>query len=109
MQSIFISYRRGESIAAAGRIRDRLVQKYGRHRVFVDVEDIRHGEDFVKVLRERLGKCGVVLAVIGPHWVSARDDKGNRQLDNKDDFVATELTTALENPDIKVIPVLIDG
>ena len=50
MGNIFISYRRGDSIATAGRIRDRLVQEFGRQRVFVDVDDIPHGQDFLKVL-----------------------------------------------------------
>ena len=109
MGNIFISYRRGDSIATAGRIRDRLVQEFGRPNVFVDVDDIPHGQDFVKVLSGKVAECDVLLAIIGPHWVEARDEKGQRRLELPDDFVGIEIGTALARESIAVIPVLVDG
>ncbi len=109
MSNIFISYRRGDSIATAGRIRDRLVQQYGRPRVFVDVDDIPHGRDFVKVLQDKVAECGVLLAIIGPSWTTALDDKGNRRIDDPHDFVGIEIGSALKRGEIAVIPVLVDG
>jgi hypothetical protein len=109
MRNVFISYRRGDSMATAGRIRDRLVQEFGRSRVFVDVDDIPHGRDFVEVLESKVAECGVLLAIIGPQWLDARDADGKRRLDDKDDFVAIEIGSALERKDIAIIPVLIDG
>ncbi len=109
MSNIFISYRRGDSIATAGRIRDRLVQQYGRPRVFVDVDDIPHGRDFVKVLQDKVAECGVLLAIIGPSWTSALDEKGNRRIDDPHDFVGIEIGSALKRGEIAVIPVLVDG
>ena len=109
MPNIFISYRRGDSIATAGRIRDRLVQQYGGRRVFVDVDDIPHGQDFVKVIELKIAECDVLLAIIGPRWIDARDDVGRRRLDNPDDFVGIELSAALASLSIIVIPVLVDG
>lgn len=109
MPNIFISYRRGDSIATAGRIRDRLVQHYGSRRVFVDVDDIPHGQDFVKVIEAKVAACDVLLAVIGPRWIDAHNDAGGRRLDDPDDFVGIELGAALARPGTVVIPVLVDG
>lgn len=108
MKSIFISYRRDDSLATAGRIRDRLGVEFGMARVFVDVEDISAGADFVQVLDRRLAECAVLLAIIGPSWGNARDAAGNSRLENPDDFVRMEIATALAR-NIPVIPVLIDG
>jgi hypothetical protein len=109
MGNIFISYRRGDSIATAGRIRDKLVQVYGRNRVFVDVDDIPHGRDFVKILESKVAECDVLLAIIGPSWLDSRDAKGNRRLEDKQDFVGIEIGSALQRQSIAVIPVLVDG
>ncbi len=109
MGNIFISYRRGDSIAIAGRIRDHLVQSFGRKRVFVDVDDIPHGQDFVKVLESKLAACDLLLAIIGPAWLEARDANGRRRLDDPEDFVAIEIASALARGRIAVVPVLVDG
>lgn len=109
MANIFISYRRGDSIATAGRIRDRLVQVFGRKQVFVDVDDIPHGQDFTKVLTSKVAQCKILLAIIGPHWAEARDSGGNRRIDDPNDFVGIEIGSALASDGISVIPVLVDG
>jgi hypothetical protein len=74
----------------------------------MDVDSIRLGTDFVKVIREEVAKCDTLLAVIGPGWLDARDEKGNRRLDNPDDFVRIEVGTALKRG-ITVIPILLQG
>ena len=109
MSNVFISYRRGDSIATAGRIRDRLVQEFGHGRVFVDVDDIPHGQDFVKVLSGKVAECSVLLAIIGPHWSGSRDETGRRRIELPDDFVGIEIGSALARESIAVIPVLVDG
>jgi hypothetical protein len=109
MQNVFISYRRSDSIATAGRIRDRLVQHFGRDRIFVDVDDIPHGRDFEKILADKVSNCRVLLAIIGPTWASTRDDTGQRRIAADGDIVAGEIAAALEREDIAVIPVLVDG
>ena len=109
VDNIFISYRRTDSIATAGRLRDRLVREFGRERVFVDVDDIPHGEDFVKVLEGKVSECRVLLVLIGPNWVDASDEDGRRRLDNPDDFVVIEIASGLAREAIAVIPILVDG
>jgi hypothetical protein len=49
----------------------------------------------------------VLLAVIGSNWLDARDEHGNRRLDNPNDFVRIEIAVLQRN--IPVIPILLDG
>lgn len=105
---IFINYRRDDSIAAAGRLHDRLAQAFGRKYLFMDVDHIPAGEDFVEFLNAQVAACDLFLVVIGPNWLSAKDANGNRRLDKPDDFVVIEIAAALKRG-IRVIPVLIDG
>jgi formylglycine-generating enzyme required for sulfatase activity len=46
--------------------------------------------------------------VIGRQWLTSTDPQGQRRLDNPEDFVRLEITTALERR-IRVIPVLVGG
>ena len=68
----------------------------------------RPGVDFVEHLNNQVAECDVILVVVGPNWLNVKDDSGNRQLDNPDDFVAIEIAAALARK-IRVIPVLVDG
>jgi hypothetical protein len=105
---VFISYRRDDSAGSAGRVHDRLQRDLGRDLLFMDVDAIPLGVNFVKVLRDEVAKCDVLLAVIGPHWIDARDEDGNRRLDDPNDFLRVEIATALQR-NIPVIPILVDG
>ena len=104
---IFINYRRGDSIGMAGRLHDRLVQTFGRDNLFMDVDHIPVGVDFATHLNDQLAACDVMLVVIGPDWLRAKDKAGQRRLHQPDDFVAIEITAALAR-DISVIPVLVE-
>ena len=55
-----------------------------------------------------MGKCDVLLAVIGKHWISSLDAQNRRRLDDPQDFVRIEIEAALKRG-IPVIPVLVDG
>jgi formylglycine-generating enzyme required for sulfatase activity len=105
---IFINYRRDDSISTAGRLHDRLAQTFGRKSLFMDVDHIPAGVDFVDYLASQVAACDVFLSVIGPNWLDAKDDDGRRRFDNPDDFVTIEIAAALAR-NIRVIPVLVDG
>src|SRR6266511_3402834 len=105
---IFINYRRDDSIGMAGRLHDRLTQSFGRKTLFMDVDHIPPGVDFVTHLNGQVAACDVFIAIIGPNWLDARNEKGDRRLDAPDDFVAIEIAAALAR-NIRVIPVLVDG
>ena len=107
MPRIFVSYRRGDSIAYAGRIQDHLSQHFGADKVFMDIGRIDLGEDFVKVLDAKVADSDVVIALIGPGWLNASDERG-RRIDQPDDFVRYELAAALEQGK-RLIPVLVGG
>jgi hypothetical protein len=107
MARIFISYRRSETRWAAGRLYDRLVEAFGRNGVFLDVTDIEPGEDFSDRIRQIIDHCDVLLAVIGPNWLTLTDRQGVRRLDQPQDLVRIEIVAALQR-NIRVIPVLLD-
>jgi hypothetical protein len=105
---IFISYRREESRWSAGRLFDRLTARFDRRQIFMDIDGIGLGEDFVETIEKKVGACDVLIAVIGAHWLNSSDQQGGRRLDNPEDFVRMEIGTALRR-NIRVIPVLVDG
>lgn len=103
---IFVSYRRDDSSGHAGRLYDKLVSHFGKDRIFMDIDAIDLGEDFVTVIENAVGSCGILIAVIGRQWLASADDSSARRLDNPNDFVRLEIATALSR-DIRVIPVLV--
>jgi TIR domain len=105
---VFISYRREDSAGSAGRVHDRLERDLGRDLLFMDVDAIPLGVNFGKALRDEVAKCDTLLAVIGPNWLDARDEHGNRRLEDPNDFLRIEIATALQR-NIPVIPILLDG
>lgn len=105
--SIFISYRRQDSADVTGRIYDRLIQRYDRKQVFKDVDSIPLGVDFRAHLGDVVGRCNLLLAVIGPQWLNVVGPNG-RRLDDVGDFVRIEIEAALAR-NIPVIPLLVGG
>src|SRR6185436_15740775 len=102
---IFISYRRDDSAGHAGRLSDKLSERFGHDQIFMDLDDIQPGEDFVQVIENAVGSCDVLIAVIGRRWLSSSDGT-SRRLDNPNDFVRVEIAAALERG-VRVIPVLV--
>jgi formylglycine-generating enzyme required for sulfatase activity len=102
---IFISYRRENASYPAGRLYDRLSVHFPQNQIFMDVDTLEPGIDFVKALEESVGACDVLIAVIGKRWLG---EEGKRQLENPEDFVRIEIATALKR-DIRVIPVLVEN
>jgi hypothetical protein len=103
---IFISYRRGDDPGTTGRLFDALKDTFDADRLFLDVDNIEPGLDFIEVIEDRISKSDVLLAVIGEHWIEARDREGRRRLDSPQDSVRIEIESAI-NQKKRVIPVLI--
>ncbi len=108
MQGIFISYRREDSAGHAGRLFDRLCAYFGKDSVFMDVEGIEAGVDFVETIEQAVGGCDVLLAVIGRGWLDSRNSQGDRRLDDPQDFIRLETAAALAR-NVRVVPVLVEG
>lgn len=108
MPGIFICYRRDDSSAYAGRLYDRLLSHFGSGKVFMDVDNIEPGLDFVEVLERTVSCCDALIAVIGKNWLGAADEEGRRRLDDAEDLVRLEIAAAL-NRKVRVVPVLVGG
>ena len=107
-RGIFLSYRHADTGPYA-----RLLQRELRERIpdaplFMDVASIAPARDFTEVIREAVDSCAVLVAVIGPRWVTIADKDGRQRLDEPDDWVRFEVQTGLERG-VLVIPVLVDG
>ena len=105
---VFISYRRQETAWPARQLYELLVEEFGADHVFKDVDNIEPGDDFVTTLQSAVSSCGVLLALIGPQWLTISDGHGGRRLDDPADFVRLEIETALGRDDVRVIPILVD-
>jgi hypothetical protein len=100
-KKVFLSYRRDDAADVTGRIFDHLVQRFGRDRVFMDVDSVAFGADFRRQIAKALDESGVLLAIIGDDWLGPR-------LADPNDYVAVEIGTALERG-VTVVPVLVEG
>jgi hypothetical protein len=106
--NVFISYRRDDSPGIAGRLFDHLQRHFPRQNLFMDVDGVLPGTDFVQEIDQRVSGCAVLLAVIGLDWLTAKGANGQRRLDSAEDFVRIEIAAAIARG-VRVIPVLVDG
>jgi hypothetical protein len=106
MSKIFVSYRRSDSQATAGRIVDRLISKFGEQSVFMDVDNIPFGIDFRDHIQSALTGANVLIAIVGPDWLGA-DPHDHRRIDDEDDPIRLEIETALRQK-LRIIPVLVN-
>ncbi len=102
----FISYRRSDAQQAALGLAYQLRARLGIASIFLDRSGISGGEKWPQRLRDSMKQATVVLALIGPGWLTAADEYGRRRLDLNDDWVRLELETALKTRK-PVIPVLV--
>ena len=102
MGGIFISYRREDATGYVHALRDRLAARFGANQIFMDVDSIEPGLDFVEVIESSVASCDVVLALIGKRWLQSQ------RLQDPRDFVRLEIQAALARK-IRVIPVLLEG
>lgn len=107
MSRIFINYRRDDSAPYAGRLFDHLSAHFGPDKIFMDIDTIKPGVDFVEVIEKAVATTNALLVVIGKQWLTIADENGKRRLDDPRDFVRLEIATAL-NRNVRVIPVLVD-
>jgi TIR domain len=105
---VFINYRREDTAPYAGRLYDRLIAHFGEDQVFIDIDRIQPGEDFVEAINRKVSTCDIAIVAIGPNWLRATDASGKRRLDDEEDFVRMEIVAALQR-EIRVIPVLVGG
>ena len=108
MARIFISYRRDDTPGYAGWVAELLRKHFGTADVFMDLDSIDPGMDFVTVIEEAVGSSDALIALIGKNWLTAIDASHRRRLDNPEDYVRLEIVSAL-NRGLRVIPALVQG
>ncbi|MGZ8253534.1 MAG: toll/interleukin-1 receptor domain-containing protein [Burkholderiaceae bacterium] len=110
MREIFISYRRADTEAWANHLYDILTAAYGAEAAFMDRRgnNIPWGADWQATLESSLQGCAVLLALMGPQWLSCERAPGQRRLDTEDDWVRNEILAVLARGG-RVVPVLFQG
>lgn len=106
MARIFVNYRCGDVESAAALIDAELARVFGREQVFRAGRSIGPGEIFDKEIFAAIRSADVLLALIGPNWLTVTDGRGNRKLDNPRDFVRREISEAIRHG-VRVVPVLL--
>lgn len=101
---IFISYRRADSADFTVALYNELRLHFDEKCIFRDINNIPPGMEFAEVLSNALDQSAVVLAIIGPEWISV---SGQRLFDPSD-WVRQELAQSLQR-NIRVVPILVNG
>ena len=105
---VFINYRGEDSHSYGALLYAELCRHFGAELVFLDSESIPAGADYPGQLLARVRGCRVLLAVVGPRWLSTTDAADRRRIDDPRDWVRRELAEAFA-AGVRVIPVLTDG
>jgi pterin-4a-carbinolamine dehydratase len=107
--SVFISYRRDTDAARAVML-DRVISgafNYPKEppkvNIYRDTSE-RLGVSWPQEIRDRCSTADIVLVVIGPNWLEARDLYARRRIDQEDDWVRKEIELAL-NSNKTIIPI----
>ncbi|HEV7733522.1 MAG TPA: TIR domain-containing protein, partial [Candidatus Binatia bacterium] len=104
----FINYRVSDTLALATALHRELEKAFGPESVYLDHRELEPGERWPDRLRDEVRNAGVLLVLIGPQWMSAKDENHIRRLDLPDDWVRLEIETALE-AGRPIVPILVDG
>ena len=103
---LFISYRRSDAAGHARALHRDLKEHFDAEALFFDRESIESGDLFPQRIADSVSQSLVVLVLVGPDWLLARQGE-MRRLDNPTDFVRREVAMALAGGQT-VIPVLFD-
>lgn len=107
---IFISYRNDElGIGVADRLYKQLDDHFSKDQIFYAPRGIGLAQNFVIAINDALRSCRVLLVLIGDRWLTIADEHGRIRLSDPEDYVRMEIETALAQPNVEVIPILVDG
>jgi len=104
---VFINYRGADSRSYSALLHLEMSKRFGADLVFLDRESIPAGSDYREQLLQGIRQASIVLAVIGPDWLTATNAGGSRCIDDPTDWVRQELAEAFSSK-VRVIPVLTD-
>lgn len=105
---VFVSYRRDDEGPASRFVKAELDKIFGSEHVFMDLDNIRKGDNWKNTIDANLEECNCLIAIIGKNWLRLQDENFIRRIDKKDDWVRKEIETALRRK-IKIVPLLLGG
>ncbi len=112
MASVFISYRRSDVPAQAGRVADALRRHASEPQVFFDTADLRPGDLWREQIDAALAQCDAMVVVIGPGWLAQAPGGLQPRLFDADDVVAYELAAGLaaaRERRVRIVPLRVAG
>lgn len=104
---VFLSYRRADSQATAGRMAQFLDAIPAVDEVFLDVDGIAPGDNFEHKIQDTLAQVSHVFLLIGPQWAGPAGAGGATRIFDDDDMVRRETRLALASK-ARVVPLLLD-
>jgi hypothetical protein len=107
MGLIFINFRSQDEPGFAALLQRELSRSFGAKAVFYAATTIRPGDDFELSLLSGLRHSEVLIALIGPRWLTIQHPTGGRALDHETDWVRREIAEAFAGG-IRVIPILVN-
>jgi len=105
---VFISYRRSDAPAAAGRIAHDLEEHFGQRCVFLDIQDIAPSQAWDQSIDGAIASCKAGVIVIGRRWLAADPSDHKPRLFREDDVVRREIDRLIMEKKA-VFPVLVEG
>ncbi|MEO8309954.1 MAG: toll/interleukin-1 receptor domain-containing protein [Caldimonas sp.] len=105
---VFISYRSSDGADKATALSRDLDALFGQEQIFLDKEDLPAGSRWRDEITRALDKAPILLVLVTPNYLGARDNDGERCIDREDDPVRDELAAAVA-ANAHVIPMMCDG
>jgi hypothetical protein len=105
---IFMNHRSDDETFAVAVLYAELTAHYGDRSVFLSRKSLPPGTEFSQALLSAVKRSSMMLAVIGPRWITVAGNDGQRLLDRKTDWVRREITTAFRAR-VPVVPILLNG
>ncbi|HKS48925.1 MAG TPA: toll/interleukin-1 receptor domain-containing protein [Amycolatopsis sp.] len=108
MTQVFLNYRTVDEPYGAVMLDQLLSDRFGSAAVFFASKSIPLGAEWEAEMFKAVGESDALLVIMGPQWLTAADEHGNRRIDDPRDFVRREILTAFDLGK-QVIPVLLDA
>ena len=107
MTNVFISYRHGDTLAAAAHLHEELPRHLPDVRIFRDVASLLPADEWMHEIVQTMRSADWCLVLIGRNWLEARLE-GPAAPRHRADVVRLEISTAI-TLGIPVLPVTVEG
>jgi hypothetical protein len=105
---VFISYRTSDGADKATALARDLDALFGEAQIFLDKDDLPAGSRWRDEIARTLHQSPILLVLVTPNYLGARDQQGKRCIERDDDPPRDELEAALA-ANATIIPLMCDG